>query len=85
MSSWFAIFYNIFLAGTLAHWAWYSLVRSLPIVVSSMASLPVPVVGVFSGMLVLGEHPGITEWSALALVVAGMLAVLWPARSQALR
>jgi len=30
----------------------------------------VPVVGVFSGMLLLGERPGMAEWSALALVVA---------------
>ncbi len=76
----FAIGYNIFLAGTLAHWAWFTLVRTLPVAVSSMSSLPVPVVGVFAGMLVLGEHPGVTEWSALALVVAAMLLVLWPPR-----
>jgi drug/metabolite transporter (DMT)-like permease len=75
-TTWMAIVYNIFLAGVLAHWAWYSLVRSVPIVVSSMASLPIPVVGVFSGMLILGERPGIAEWSALALVLAGMVAVL---------
>jgi drug/metabolite transporter (DMT)-like permease len=75
-SGWFAIFYNIFLAGTLAHWAWFTLARTLPVAVSSMASLPVPIVGVFSGMLVLGERPGPGEWVALALVVAALVAVL---------
>ena len=80
-SGWFAILYNIFLAGTLAHWAWFTLVRSLPVVVSSMSSLPVPIVGVFSGMLVLGERPGLSEWTALALVVAAMVFVLWPPRA----
>ena len=76
-TAWFAIAYNIALAGTLAHWAWFTLVRTLPVAVSSMASLPVPVVGVFAGMLVLGERPGAPEWIALALVVAALVAVLW--------
>ena len=76
-AAWFAILYNIFLAGTLAHWAFYRLARSLPVAVSSMSSLPVPIVGVLSGMLLLGERPGPAEWIALVLVVAAMVAVLW--------
>ena len=76
--AWFAVLYNICLAGTVGHWAWYRLVRTLPVAVSSMSALPVPVVGVFAGMLVLGERPGPAEWTALALVVAAMVAVLWP-------
>ncbi len=76
-AGWFAILYNIFLAGTLAHWAWFTLARTLPVAISSMSSLPVPIVGVFAGMLVLGERPGAGEWAALALVVAALVAVLW--------
>jgi drug/metabolite transporter (DMT)-like permease len=79
-AGWFALVYNMFLAGTLAHWAWYTLARTLPVAVSSMSSLPVPIVGVFSGMLLLGERPGPGEWVALALVVAAMVAVLWMPR-----
>ena len=79
-TAWFAIAYNIAMAGTLAHWAWFTLARALPVAVSSMASLPVPVVGVFAGMLVLGERPGAAEWLALALVLAALVAVLWPAQ-----
>ena len=75
-AAWFAILYNIFLAGTLAHWAFFTLARTLPVAVSSMSSLPVPIVGVFAGMLLLGERPGPPEWIALALVVAAMIAVL---------
>jgi len=76
-TTWFAIFYNIFLAGTLAHWAWFTLARTLPVAVSSLSSLPVPVVGVFAGMLFLGERPGATEFIALGLVIASLFAVLW--------
>lgn len=77
--AWFAIFYNIFLAGTAAHWAWFTIARTLPVAVSSLSSLPVPVVGVFAGILVLGEQPGLAEWLALAFVIAALAAVLWPA------
>jgi len=76
--AWFSLVYNAFLAGTLAHWAFYRLARALPVAVSSMSSLPVPIVGVFSGMLVLGERPGAGEWIALTLVITALLAVLWP-------
>jgi drug/metabolite transporter (DMT)-like permease len=79
-AGWFAILYNIFLAGTLAHWAWFTLARTLPVAVSSMSSLPVPIVGVFAGMLVLGERPGAAEWVALTLVLAALVAVLWSPR-----
>ena len=82
--TWFAMLYNIFLAGTLAHWAWFTLARTLPVAVSSMSSLPVPVVGVFAGMLVLGERPGINEFIALGLVVLALVAVLLPSSSKKL-
>ncbi len=72
-ATWFAILYNIFLAGTLAHWAWFTLARTLPVAVSSLSSLPVPVVGVFAGMLFLGERPGASEFVALALVLSSLV------------
>ena len=74
---WFAIAYNVFLAGTVAHWAWFTLARTLPVAVSSLSSLPVPVVGVFSGIVLLGERPGAQEWIALALVVTALFTVLF--------
>ena len=74
---WFAILYNIFLAGTLAHWAWFTLARTLPVAISSLSSLPVPVAGVISGIVLLGERPGTQEWIALALVVAALFTVLF--------
>jgi len=76
-TAWFAVLYNIFLAGTLAHWAWFTMARTLPVAVSSLSSLPVPVVGVLSGILFLGERPGPSEYIALALVLAALSAVLF--------
>ncbi len=79
-TAWFAVLYNIFLAGTVAHWAWFRMARTLPVAVSSLSSLPVPVVGVLSGMLFLGERPGASEFLALALVLASLAAVMFPER-----
>ncbi|HEX9277727.1 MAG TPA: EamA family transporter [Casimicrobiaceae bacterium] len=79
-TAWFAVLFNIFLAGTVAHWAWFRMARTLPVAVSSLSSLPVPVVGVLSGMLFLGERPGPSEFIALALVLASLAAVMLPER-----
>ena len=76
-TAWFAVLYNIFLAGTVAHWAWFTMARTLPVAVSSLSSLPVPVVGVLSGIFFLGERPGPSEYIALALVLASLCAVLF--------
>ena len=77
-TAWFAVVYNIFFAGTVAHWAWFRMARTLPVAVSSLSSLPVPVVGVLSGMLFLGERPGASEFIALAMVLASLGAVMFP-------
>ncbi|MEO9137198.1 MAG: EamA family transporter [Casimicrobiaceae bacterium] len=74
---WFAIIYNIFFAGTVANLAWFMLARTLPVAVSSLSSLPVPVVGVISGMILLGERPGWPEWVALGLVVVALFIVMF--------
>ena len=81
-TAWFAVLYNIFFAGTLAHWAWFTMARTLPVAVSSLSSLPVPVVGVLSGMVFLGERPGPSEFIALGLVLASLGAVMFAPASK---
>jgi drug/metabolite transporter (DMT)-like permease len=80
-AAWFAILYNIFLSGAIANWAWFRMARTMPVAVSSLSSLLVPVIGVFSGMLFLGERPGASEFLALGLVLASVASVMWPARA----
>jgi drug/metabolite transporter (DMT)-like permease len=74
------VFYNLFVAFIFCHWAWMKIAQSAPAGVSSLASLMVPVVGVFSGALVLGETPRWTDYAALALVVGSLATVLIPSR-----
>jgi len=75
--AWFAVVYNILLAGTVAHWAWFTLARTLPVAVSSLSTLLVPVVAVVVGIDFLGERPGVLEFIALALVLASLVTVLF--------
>lgn len=79
---WFSILYNVLLAGTVANLVWFMLAQSMPVAISSIASLPIPVVGVISGMIMLGERPGLQEWIALALVVAALAIVMLELRKK---
>ena len=74
------VFYNLLVAFIFCHWAWMKIAQSTPAGVSSLASLMVPVVGVFSGALVLGETPRWTDYAALLLVVGSLATVLIPPR-----
>jgi drug/metabolite transporter (DMT)-like permease len=76
----FGVFYNMFIAFVFCYWAWMRIVQSAPAGVSSLATLMVPVVGVFSGALVLGEAPRWTDYAALVLVVGSLATVLVPPR-----
>lgn len=79
-AAWFAVAYNVAIAGVLGYWAFYKLVNMLPASVTGVSSLSVPVFGVLTGMLVLGESPGWREWLALGLIVAALgLVLLRPA------
>jgi len=74
---WSALAYNILPGGLLANWAWFTLARSLPVSLSSLLSLPIPVAGVFAGMAFLGERPGPSEWVALVFVVTALFVVMF--------
>ena len=53
-----AVAYNVLFSFAWAHWAWIKLAPSVSVTVFSLCMLLIPVVGVFSGMLFLGEQPG---------------------------
>ncbi len=70
--------YNVLLAFAWAHWAWIKLATSVSVTVFSLSMLVIPVVGVFSGMLFLGERPGWPEYAALAFVLGSLATVVVP-------
>ena len=82
-SHWGAMVFNAVLVFGFAHAAWFYLARSLPPVASTLSVMLIPVLGVFSGALWLGEQLHWQDWAAVALMVLSIAAVLWPRRSAA--
>ncbi|MCC6608569.1 MAG: EamA family transporter [Burkholderiales bacterium] len=76
----FATLYNIFVAFIFCFWAWMKIARTASVGASSIAVLMTPVVGVFSGMAVLGERPSWLDYLALVLVSLSIATVLVPQR-----
>jgi drug/metabolite transporter (DMT)-like permease len=72
------LLYNMLVAFIFCHWAWFKIAISTPAGVASLSTMMIPVVGVFTGMLVLGEQPGWPEYAALLLVLLALATVLVP-------
>lgn len=75
--------YSALVASLLCQWAWFKLVAVTTATVASLSILAVPIVGVFSSLLVLGEVPRASDYAALALVVASLSTVMLPGRTVA--
>ena len=60
-----------------AHAAWFYLARSMPPGANSVSVMLIPVLGVFSGALLLGEPLQWQDWAACALMVLAIAAVLF--------
>jgi drug/metabolite transporter (DMT)-like permease len=82
-TTWGAIAFNAVGVFGFAHTAWFFLARSLPPVASTLSVMLIPVLGVFSGALWLGEVLHWQDWAAVALMVLSIAAVLWPRRAPA--
>ena len=76
----FGIFYNILIAFIFCYWAWTRIALVAPMNVASLATMMIPVVGVFSGVLFLGEVLRWNDYAALIMVVAALSTVLIPPR-----
>jgi drug/metabolite transporter (DMT)-like permease len=68
--------YNVFIAFAFAHWAWIKIATSVPVSVFSISMLLIPVIGVLSGVVFLGERPGWTEVAALVCVLGALATVI---------
>lgn len=77
----FGVLFNLVVAFNFCYWAWYKIALFAPVSVSGLSAMMIPVVGVFSGILVLGESPRWSDYTALGLVVAALSTVLIPQRN----
>lgn len=71
----FGLCFSALITFMLCNWAWNRLVLLVPVAVSSLSSLLVPLVSVVSGALFLGEQPGWRE-AVAALLILGAVAVI---------
>ncbi|HZY16619.1 MAG TPA: DMT family transporter [Ramlibacter sp.] len=78
-----AILFNAVVVFGFTQAAWFSLARGLPPVASTLSVMLIPVLGVFSGALWLGEVLHWQDWVAVLLMVVAIGSVLWPARRTA--
>lgn len=70
--------YNVFICFIFCYWAWMKLAVALPIAVSTLGTLLVPVIGLLSSAVLLGERPHLADYFALVLVLAALAVVLLP-------
>ena len=75
LKTWVAIVYNGILIFGFAHAAWFTLARSLPPVASNLSTMMIPILGVFSGALWLGEVLHWQDWAAVVLMAVPILGV----------
>jgi drug/metabolite transporter (DMT)-like permease len=80
-TTWAAIAYNAVLIFGLVQALYLSLTRHLTPVASTLSVMMIPVIGVFSGAIWLGEVLRWQDYAAVGLMVLAIATVLWPARS----
>jgi drug/metabolite transporter (DMT)-like permease len=68
--------YVILIGNIFCFWAWVKVVNLFPASVASIGTLAIPVIGVLSSAVVLGEPVGFGEIAALILVVMALSIVL---------
>ena len=73
---WGAIFYNAVFVFGMGSIIWNNMARTLPPTASSLSTMMVPVVGVFSGSFFLSETPGWQDFLAILLIMVSIGTVL---------
>ncbi len=71
-----AVAYNVFVCFMFCPYAWFKIVTLFPASIASIGTMMIPVIGVISSAIILGEPIGLQELGALALVVAALAGVL---------
>ena len=80
---WAAILFNAVAVFGYAQPAWLYLARALPPIASTLSVMFIPVLGVVSGAVWLGEVLHWQDFAAMALMVVAIASVLWPSRGSA--
>ena len=84
-STWWSLAYGVFLNFGFSQVIWFSLVRALPARASAFAVMAVPLVGISSATVIVGEVLRSTDWLAAACIAVAIFSATGasarPARS----
>lgn len=72
-----ATVYLIIFGNIYCYWAWIKVVQLFPAGIAASGSLAIPVIGVFSSAIILGESIGLQELSALIIMMMALCLVLF--------
>ena len=67
-----SVIYNILVPFVICYYIYYEIVRLFPTGLATIGTLGIPMVGLFSGAMILDEPLGWTEFTALGLVIAAL-------------
>ena len=70
-----AFAYNVVITGVIAWVLWFWILERLPAVTAGMGSLAIPVVGIASAYLFLGERPQPLQWIGSATILVALAIV----------
>ncbi|MBX3513963.1 MAG: DMT family transporter [Xanthobacteraceae bacterium] len=69
---WYSLLYMALVPMGLCYVSWFGALRHLPAATAAIATLSVPVIGVISAAIALGEPLGLREIAAVVLTIAGV-------------
>ena len=75
---WWPIVYNAVPVLAIGNLIWFTVARTLPPTSAALSTMLIPVVGVLSGVAMLGEAPGWRDFVALVLICVAVAAALIP-------
>jgi drug/metabolite transporter (DMT)-like permease len=75
-----AVTYILLFPMVFCQWAFFRTVQLFPAVIAAIGTLAIPVVGVYSSAVLLGEPVGWREFVALLFICSALASVLLPAR-----
>lgn len=81
-----SILFQVYLATHFAYWGWNSLLKLYPVSTVAPLSLLIPVFGIGSSMLIIGEHISIPNMISIVVIIIGLAVGLYrrtPASSAA--
>ena len=81
--AWAAFAYTTFISLVFGYFAWFKIIRIMPVHVASLSTLMVPGIGIASGALMLGEPIGLGEVAGSALIAGALSLVLFAPRPAA--